>query len=423
MKILAFILFAATAAGAQTITFGSGVTFGSGLTIPATPAVVTPPTCTDLCFTVPAGSYSSPQTVTMSYLPSPTSPIFYTLDGTQPSIAAQQFTGTAIPIAAPTTVNALVEQVGMSRQAINAITSSWKPKTLNGGPCTSPGPGNCPTSFTAGGVGANQPFSWYMTFGSAANSPMIETMTGQAGLSGETQMLFIYNLTGSAANNATQIAEHKWVEPTVGNSIIANNELDIEQVDTVHTIGGSPVNHNVGLQCNQQSGKIGWQVNGTGPWNSTGITAGCNIANGGLSTSSYTSIDYSAHWIIGDTGCGGHGCIYLDRLVIITGCDLTTGTCSGTPSVNYLGGGPHGCTAGLTNNCQWVSGYPVGTVAARPESWSAGCGLQDQIDLVPHTSGTAGTAGYTGGRKVAFENVHCGNSTLKTGTAVYSGPL
>jgi chitobiase/beta-hexosaminidase-like protein len=399
------LLLAATCAGAQTITFGSGVTIGDGVTFPATYTVPPPPT--GLTFTPPAGHQVGGINVGIAYTPAPSVPIFFTIDGTTPSIASTKYTA-PIPVATNTTINAIVENIGTASQNIQNSSSGWKEKTINGGNChtkiggTYYGPNNCPTSYPGGGIGGNMPYSWYWTFNSGG--VMNETMTSFQNLSGETQMLTIYN--GPAANSATQIAQHKCVEAVDPSGKIANNEMDIEQVDTAHTINGLPVNHNVGLQCNQSGSHSGhWQVAGLDTWQTTTITNGCPI-----STASYTCIDYSAHWALGDTGCegnGGAGCIYLDNLTVRTNC-TAAGVCSGTTT--------------STNLSTLVSpyGYPNGAVAARSENWAAGCGLQDQIDILAYSGGTTGAAGYTVGRNIGNENVTCGNSTVTIGSATYS---
>lgn len=458
-------------------------------------ATASAPPATGIIFNPVAGSYVGTQHIAITYPTISSDAIFYTTDGAPTTIASTLLgSGATFPLSATTTVNAQAANIQNTIQAINSSSSGWKTATVNGGNCT---PANCPVSKTGGGIGCNQPFSWYWTFGTAPNSPMVETFTSPSSRtsgcgSNATQILWIQS--GPSSNNATMVAQHKWVQPSVSGNVIQNNEMDIEQTDTVHTVfnsctgsiqinsftysGGvltlstntqsytagntveidapsgdglhaingntytvlsSPtstsfritestitssgtsangtsskytncvVNHNVGLQCNQQgtSGnptKTQWQVAGLGSWVNTGIHAGCSwtsSTNNGMVTTSYTSVDYSAHWTLSDTGCGGAGCIYLDYLIVVTGCSLSTQTCTGTPSVNFLGG------------TQWYSGLPLGAVAARPENgWAAGCGNQDQIDLT--------TLNTTAGRNVAFENVTCALSTDDTGTATYS---
>jgi hypothetical protein len=387
-------------ASSQQVSIGNNVSVGNNVTIGALASGPPPPPPGGLQFSPVAGTYVGGRAITISYSPG-TAGIFYTGTGATATMASMRY---SVPIylgsPAVTNLSAAAVTLGTSVQGMNDSTTGWTIVTLKANQgCPTP---TCPRAKTGGGIGNNQPSHWGWTFGANSSSPMTQTLSTTA-TSGETQAIFAMNQSGGTANNnATAMAMDKWVMPTAGNSAVANNEMDMEHTDTAHTINGIAVNHNVGLQCNQQSGSIGWEVNGTGAWNPTHITVGCDVAHGGLDTTSYTNVIYAAHWIIGDKGCGGFGCIYLDSLTIITGCSLSTGTCSGTPSINYLGGGPNGCS--LSSGCHWISSYPVGTVAARSESWASACGTQDQIDLQPPAAGKT----QTGGRLVAYGNITCG---------------
>lgn len=311
-------------------------------------------------FTPTGGTYAPGQTVTIACA---SGTPFYTLDGSQPTIASTEYTG-AITLSATTTINALCAAPVVAAQNINTASTDWKICTPNGG--------GTPTSQACGGVGSIQPSAWDYTFGSTMNETVSTTSS-----TGTTQILFIYS--GANGDAATYIAQHKVIQATVGNTYILNNELDMYQFCPTCVVSGAAngIEHMFGLQCNQQSGTLQWQIDNTGNWVNTGITQGCP-----LSTTATTTIDYQGHWIAGDTGCGGLGCNYYDKLCI-------NGTCHT-----------------LTN---------VLEAAALPAGYAAVCGLQDQIDLTNTT--TSGANPTTGGRSITNENVTCGNSA---GSAVTS---
>ena len=255
--------------------------------------------------------------------------------------------------------------------AINVYNSSsnWKCNTVNAvGPCNGVG--------TSGGVGTNDASAATMTFGSTGEITLSTTQS-----TGETQGLYIN--TQRACDNCTAISEDKWIQPIGDATINANIEVDMFQTDSTHTIGGDTVFHMFGLQCNQQPGNPAdgyWQIdNEQGSWTTTTITAGCP-----LSTTNWTRIIYSGHWIIGDTGCGGYGCSYFDTLSIEV--------CTSPNQVS--------CSVPLTTY------FLATSLESYVESgWASACGIQDQIDLTNTVQ--SGLNPTTGGRYVQLENIRC----------------
>lgn len=323
----------------------------------------TPPPATGLVFAPAAGTYVSTQNVGITFTPGGSGQnIFYTTNGSPASEASSLFTST-VPVSVTTTINALVEQTGSVRQETQALpTSSWKLCTplfnsTNGTP-TSGSSSKC-----GGGVGSDQPSTWNITPGSTESLSI--TSTG-----GFPQLL--YTIGGAGCDSCTKETEDKYVQPVSGGNM-QNYEMDMYHYD-----GTRKILHMVGLQCNQQSGKLQWQYdNEQGSWQNTGVTDSCPLPAG-----VYTHVVYEAHWIIGDTGCGGLGCTYYDNL--------------------YINGVKHVLNKTLEND---------------NPNWASACGIQDQLDL---PSGGTPSSPKTSGELIQHNNVTCSLGTVATGSAAYT---
>lgn len=316
-----------------------------------------------LVFSPAAGTYTGTQNITITYAPggSGTS-IFYTTNGQAASEASTLYTG---PVAVPAsaTLSVLVESAGSVRQETQALpTSSWKLCTpLFSSTLGTPTSGN--SSKCGGGVGSDQPSTWNITPGSTESMSISST-------GGFPQWL--YTIGGAGCDSCTKITEDKFVQPVSGANM-QNYEMDDYDYD-----GTRKILHMVGLQCNQQAGKLQWQYdNEQGSWQNTGVTASCPLPAG-----VYTHVIYEAHWIIGDTGCGGLGCTYYDALTI------------------------NGTRFALNK-----------TLENDNPNWASACGIQDQEDLP--SGGTPGSP-KTSGELIQHNNVTCSNGTLTTGSAAYT---
>jgi len=228
--------------------------------------------------------------------------------------------------------------------------------------------------------------------------------------SGETQILYIYS--GPACNNCSSIAESKWVQAVGGQTIIANNEMDMETNDSVRARF-----HMFGLQCNQQPGNPGyghWQIDNTqGTWQNTTVTLGCP-----LSTSNWTHVVYEGHWDPNDTsGCSGASLYNNNGTATGYGCEimdaLTITVCSASP-VNDV------CPSGNIVSGPTRTALNVTMNSYTEPGWSAYCGYQDQIDLT--NTSTSGLNPTTGGRNIKNSNVSCTYGTNATSSAIYTIP-
>ena len=167
------------------------------------------------------------------------------------------------------------------------------------------------------------------------------------------------------------MAQSKTVMATVDSTILSNNEMDMQAVDGMNTIGGIPIEHNFALQCEQSAPASNpgyWAIDGSGKWITTGISDHCPWpANTPL------QVVAQGWWALGDTGCGGNGCFHVMSFTV----NGTVHDLSGTV---------------------WQSGFPAGTLAQPGQpGWSSFFGLQDQMDLA--------VGGGTAGRTVSNANV------------------
>ena len=332
-------------------------------------AVAAPPSAA-ITFSPAAGTYTGSQTVTISGPAGKT--LFYTTDGSTPTVASTLYSA-PITVAATEEVNVIAAATGSVNQNTSGSSTGWKCNTVDGG--TSNGI-TCIDVGTGGGVGTIQPSAWNMLFG-----PTASFLTSTTSTTGETQMLNIF--TGAGCDSCTQLSEDLYEEAVGDDTVNANVESDVWQVDDTHEISSTPVLHMCGLQCNQQPGNPGngyWQIdNEQGSWQNTTVTAGCP-----LSTTQYTHVNLVCSWTLGDTGCGGWGCTTFNTLAI--------------NGVSYALG------VSLENQLE--------------TSWASSVGHQIQNDLT--NTVTAGTNPVNGGRYVQASSVTAAYATAATGTASYT---
>jgi hypothetical protein len=318
---------------------------------------------TQITFSPIAGTYTGAQTVTVS-TPLSTATLFCTTDGSAASPSGTQVgavgagTGT-ITVSASMTLHCQAVQGVTSAQNLQASQSGWKIVIANctGGVCTN----GTPTAVAGGGT-SGVPSTWHYAWGST----LTQSMTGGTFV----QILAPFTTT-AGSTSATGLSQRK-VLSTTDSTIIQNNELDSENVDAIHTIGGHGINHNYGLQCEQASdtGCPGhWAIGGgnqagTDGWHCTTITQACPIP-----TTGNTEVSTQGHWIVGDTsGPAGLGYMYYDWLEI-------NGTRYPLTGVT------------LCSSC----GFPAGVLSNEPTPFTSFFGSQDQLDIGP----VAGTVNRT----------------------------
>jgi hypothetical protein len=305
---------------------------------------------------IATGTWSSPPTV------------FCTTDGSPANIAATLVGSTGSgggsisvlegPNQTSETLNCVAALGAVTYQNVNASDTGWKTCIGN----LTYASNGTPEATCTGGVGDSYPTSWDFAWGPT----MTEQMTGGDNV----QILATFGadvcpLCDQPVGTQIMMAQSKTVMATVDSSILSNNEMDMQAVDATNTVGGVPVQHNFGLQCEQSSpaGHPGyWAIDGTGKWVPTTISDQCPWA-------ANTPIEVVAQgwWALGDTGCGGNGCFHVISLTI------------------------NGTVYDLSSTV-WKSDLPAGTLTQPSRAgWSSFFGIQDQMDL----ASTGGTAGRT----------------------------
>lgn len=300
-------------------------------------------------FSPAGGTYSAPQSVTITCASGDKAT--YTLDGSPPNIASTLYTGPLTVGGA--TLKAICANIQVHQQGTQTSYGNISGTGI-GYECTTPnsetyGSLGCQAG---GGVGTNQPSNVSMSFGPTETISVSTTAS-----SGQTQALFPY--FGPGCDNCDYFAQDKYVEANGGKGIVVAQEMDFFMYD--HTRGK---NLQIGLQCNL-AGTAQWQrdnVGGAG-WQNLGITQDCPLPE-----TTFAHIGWDAHRIIGDTGCGGPGCIYYDHLTL----DGTLYTIN--------------ATAPMTST-----------------TYRSIVGNQDQVDLT--NTATSGSNPTTGGRKVQKNNI------------------
>jgi hypothetical protein len=300
--------------------------------------------------------------------------IFCTTDGTPANIAATLVGsigsggGTIAVLEGPDqtseTLSCIAALGAVTYQNVNASETGWKTCIGNLNYASN----GTPAATCSGGVGKSYPSSWDYVWGPT----FTQQMTGGK----DVQILATFSadvcpLCNQPAGTQIMMAQSKIVTATADSTILSNNEMDMQASDATNTIGGVPVEHNFGLQCEQASPASNpgyWAIDGAGKWIPTTISNSCPWPVN-------TPIEVVAQgwWALGDTGCGGNGCFHVISLTI----NGTVYDLSGTV---------------------WESGLKPGTLAQPGQpGWGSFFGLQDQMDLTP--------AGGTAGRTVSNANV------------------
>lgn len=369
-RLLTLLLLATPCFAQSTVTVGNGVTVGSGVTFGGVVTAPPPPPPTGLTFTPAAGTYTGTQTVAITQSFGSGHSIFYTTDGTAATPASTLYSG-PISVSANTTISALVESTGSVVQNFQASAAlGFKgrklcaPEYLNNPAGNTAYKNGTPNANCGGGVGSDQPSTWSLT---TDGTTMLYSITGTGGAP---QILSPGG--GSGCDSCTHQTQHFKVEP-VQNTHMQNIEVDMWQNDATRNI-----EHAGSLQCNQQPGKLQWQIdNQQGSWQNTGITDHCPLPTG-----VYTDVVLEDHWTIGDTGCGGLGCTVFDFLII--------------------NGVKHAINVSLEND---------------NPGWGSGCANQKQLDLNP---GSTTSNPFTASENIQQDNTTCSFGTTTTGSAAYT---
>jgi hypothetical protein len=367
---------------------GSTITGGTVAGNPLAPSP--PPPTSQILFSPAAGTFSGPQTVTVSTSISGAT-LNCTTDGT-PADPASPIVGTVgagtgtLSVTSSMTINCTAVQGEIAEQNLQESQSGWKVVISSCTPETNCTAGT-PTASAGGGV-AGVPSTWDVVWGTS--SGLTESMTGAA----FTQILIPFTTSATNDNN-TGIAQHKIFSTTTPSTISQNIEIDSESQDATHKINGSTINHNFGFQCEQASdtGSPGtWAVAGgnqTGAdgFFTTGITKDCPV-----STTAPTEISTQGHWIVGDTsGPAGLGFFHYDSMTI-------NGTVFNLSTIQL-------CT---------TCGFPVGVLSNETSTFPSFFGSQDQMDVGP----TAGTINRTDSLVNVTQFMF--NATPVTGSAAYT---
>jgi hypothetical protein len=431
--IIGFLLASQVASGQQMNGMATtGISAGANTT-------PTPPIAAAPSFSPGAGSFSIPQSITLSST-TPSAAMFFTLDGTTPTTSSTRYTG-AFTISSTTTLKAIATALGFTQSVVTTgVYTITSPSGISFSPAAGTYTGTqavtvtCPTGlncfYTTDGSAPNIASTQVTGLISVAASQTLTVIGAQTGAIAQnvqqtssgwkcvtgvartygsitcqagggvgttdpsaltltfgtpmnlsitgagSQALFVHSTPAPTCSNCTWLAHDVIFEPTAGPTVLENNEADANF--TLPAQGNAE--HSASLQCNQQAGTEQWQVdNQQGAWQDTGVTFGCPN-----SLTHETEARLDINWTNGDTSCGGFTC---DHYNVLTVCIIGGGGCQ---SFNL------GITLpGFTEN--------FGNVMI----------VQHQPDL---TSGTSSA----GGRQVFQDNVTAGFfGTSVTASAAY----
>ena len=435
MKGLVLMLLCCLPACAQVV-IGGGTVIQAGAVIGGTGSVpvpdASPPTFSPL-----AGTYSSPQLVTLTSATGGYS-IYYTTNGSTPTTGSTPYSA-PISVSATTTIKAIATASGYTQSAVASATYTISVSGITFSPAAGTYTGTqnvtvgCPSGlncfYTTDGSAPNIASTEYTSPVSVSSSQTLTVIAAQTGAIAQdvqatsahwkcvtsaamtygsitcqagggvgvtdptaltwtfgtpmnlsitganSQALFVNTTPAPTCADCTWLAHDVIFKPTAGSTVIENNEADANFTLPAH----GNAEHSASLQCNQQSGTLQWQIdNQQGAWQDTGFTWGCPN-----STTFFTEARLDVYWTNGDTSCSGFTCDHYD---VLTVCIIGGGGCEST-------------TLGIT-----LPGFT--------ESFGNVMIVQHQPDLTSSTS--------PGGRAVTQDNVTVGfKGTEVTASAAY----
>lgn len=329
----------------------------------ATPAIAPPPS-SGLTFSPVAGHYTTTQSVTVTSSPSAGIAVFYTVDGSTPSMASTQFSS-PISVSSNLTISALSELVGTVRQHVDRSSTGWKTVFA-----TTPFPtGSCPNESVGGGVVAAIDTC---TFDTTALGNTALHLAFSSSESGTGQRQVLWTMSGGKCNDCTEFTQSFDIMPAENPANVWAFENDMQLWDDTNGLELT-----AGLQCLMGSGSDVWEVSGQSGWVSSGVA--CS-----LPTTGFTHVEAHAHRVIGLLSCSYAGtpteCIYYDWL-----------------SINGV----------RTTLNKVFPAHPL------PTGWSGGCYNQNQLDTTH--SGSVGVY-------IKNKNMTCGYGTQATDSAGYTIP-
>lgn len=372
-------------------------------------------TATPCAFSPAAGTYTGTQTVSLSS----TGRMFYTTDGSTPTVASTQYTS-PITVSASTTIKCIAAIVGF--QQLNAQNNNpnvggtyWKNPD-----CISFTAWNAGTAYGSGAKVSASGFNWISTAASTNKAPAsnpsiwskysscsaddpggsgvstvnpthtsgnsVPSLSGASMLFGstgapgaQTNVLWPISSSYGACNGCTEFLEDHYYYWNSANS--SSNEDDSYNFNS--SIG---IRYMAGMQyCMSGSGcpggSPGWDYGGNSnvPWTPTGVSAG-----GTLFT--WHHVQKVIRTIPAEvtskpcTASGSWPYIYFDQLVI------------------------DGVSFGPWKFC----------ANALPSGWASGAAQQEQIDIAPHSTALSSTVYWD------FVNFYALNTPTSTATAIYT---
>jgi hypothetical protein len=263
-----------------------GVSVTSGV-VPTTANAVTPATPT---ISPAAGTYSSAQTVTISDATSGAA-IYYTLDGSTPTITSARYS-TPLTISASATVTAVAILSGINNKNTDNSLTGWKAVCIN--PACSPG-------------GSGTPSATAHTINNA--SPSLDgDSTKFSETSSKSYSNALWTFRNGSCDECSQNYSDFWVYLGPNSAHAQAFEFDSFNFDRTDNI-----EFMWGMQWNQQGGR--WQIWKQAP----------GSGHGWVDTSLSTPLSYNAwhhiqvvdHRVIGDKNdCSGEPCMYFDSITI-----------------------------------------------------------------------------------------------------------
>ena len=223
-------------------------------------------------FSLTAGAYTGPQTVTLS-TSTPGAVIYYTLDGSTPDYTSTLYAG-PIRVSGNTTVKAIAGVVGAQSLNEDNATTNWK----NIETCTNDNPGGC-----TGPLNPTPPPNYNCCTPTAASSPGGTILRGSACVPGGDGTCMQFSQTplanhqtnalwprrGAKCDRCTWFVSKSNVYYGANSAQASAFEHDQQDFDKTDNY-----NMQFGMQCKTCTSSANWQIGGTTntPWISTGIT-------------------------------------------------------------------------------------------------------------------------------------------------------
>jgi len=324
-----------------------------------------------ISFSPVAGTYGTTQTVTIT-CSTPSSSIWYRIDGQAANPTDTLYTG-PLTVSTGQTITASCAATGYTNANSQTANTNWKinapgaPITFNGWTATSSG-------GTSGSVS---------NFNFIAGSPGVQTCSSINNIGTDSSCLWI-NTSTATCDSCTHLYHHEVFQDST-NATSASAGIDVSEFDAGQCCDNTTnALHLASVKCSANHGNV-LEIDSQSFSEVTTIPCTIGIP---------VDVTVASHWTLGDTNCGGYGCMTFDWIKY-------NGTTYPFPAY---------CASGDT----YCPNYPM---TPQPTYTHFAANKQDQEYM--KTTSAAGVSPVTTTRTITTDNVTVTESASSSASATY----